>query len=441
MNRILSKKDPKLFNLILKEYTRQKTSLELIASENFTSKSVMECLGSVLTNKYSEGQVGARYYGGCQVIDEIEQLCKDRAMSAYKLNPNVWSVNVQPYSGSPANMAVYLGLLKPHDRIMGLDLPSGGHLTHGFYTKNKKISATSIVFESFPYKIKKDGYIDYDSLETIARDYKPQMIICGSSAYPRDFDYRRFREIADINGSYLLCDMAHISGLVATSKMNSPFEYCDVVTSTTHKTLRGPRSGIIFSKKELSEKIDFSVFPGLQGGPHNHQIAALATQLMEVNTEEFRDYITQVMLNAKALSNHLMNHGFKLVTDGTDNHLLLIDLRNKGVTGSKVEYIAECVDISLNKNSIFGDTSASNPSGIRIGTPALTTRGFTEADFVKVGDFIIEVVELSRLIQNESGKKLVDFKCVAHEKYFEEIARLKNDINKFAETFEFIELD
>lgn len=441
MNRILSKKDPKLFNLILKEYTRQKTSLELIASENFTSKSVMECLGSVLTNKYSEGQVGARYYGGCQVIDEIEQLCKDRAMSAYKLNPNVWSVNVQPYSGSPANMAVYLGLLKPHDRIMGLDLPSGGHLTHGFYTKNKKISATSIVFESFPYKIKKDGYIDYDSLETIARDYKPQMIICGSSAYPRDFDYRRFREIADINGSYLLCDMAHISGLVATSKMNSPFEYCDVVTSTTHKTLRGPRSGIIFSKKELSEKIDFSVFPGLQGGPHNHQIAALATQLMEVNTEEFRDYITQVMLNAKALSNHLMNHGFKLVTNGTDNHLLLVDLRNKGVTGSKVEYIAECVDISLNKNSIFGDTSASNPSGIRIGTPALTTRGFTEADFVKVGDFIIEVVELSRLIQNESGKKLVDFKCVAHEKYFEEIARLKNDINKFAETFEFIELD
>ena len=441
MNRILSKKDPKLFNLILKEYTRQKTSLELIASENFTSKSVMECLGSVLTNKYSEGQVGARYYGGCQVIDEIEQLCKDRAMSAYKLNPNVWSVNVQPYSGSPANMAVYLGLLKPHDRIMGLDLPSGGHLTHGFYTKNKKISATSIVFESFPYKIKKDGYIDYDSLETIARDYKPQMIICGSSAYPRDFDYRRFREIADINGSYLLCDMAHISGLVATSKMNSPFEYCDVVTSTTHKTLRGPRSGIIFSKKELSEKIDFSVFPGLQGGPHNNQIAALATQLMEVNTEEFRDYITQVMLNAKALSNHLMNHGFKLVTNGTDNHLLLVDLRNKGVTGSKVEYIAECVDISLNKNSIFGDTSASNPSGIRIGTPALTTRGFTEADFVKVGDFIIEVVELSRLIQNESGKKLVDFKCVAHEKYFEEIARLKNDINKFAETFEFIELD
>ena len=441
MNRILSKKDPKLFNLILKEYNRQKTSLELIASENFTSKSVMECLGSVLTNKYSEGQIGARYYGGCQVIDEIEQLCKDRALSAYSLNPNVWSVNVQPYSGSPANMAVYLGLLRPHDRIMGLDLPSGGHLTHGFYTKNKKISATSIVFESFPYKIREDGYIDYDALETIARDYKPQMIICGSSAYPRDFDYRRFKEIADINGSYLLCDMAHISGLVATSKMNSPFEYCDVVTSTTHKTLRGPRSGIIFCKKELSEKIDFSVFPGLQGGPHNHQIAALATQLMEVNTQEFRDYITQVMLNAKALASHLMRHGFKLVTDGTDNHLMLVDLRNKGVTGSKVEYIAECVDISLNKNSIFGDTSASNPSGIRIGTPALTTRGFTEGDFVKVGDFIIEVVELSRLIQNESGKKLVDFKSVAHEKYFEEIARLKNDVNKFAETFEFIDLD
>lgn len=439
MNRALSLKDPKLFNLIKKEYTRQKKGLELIASENFTSKAVMECLGSVLTNKYSEGVVGNRYYGGCGVIDEIESLCKQRALAAFTLNPNVWSVNVQPYSGSPANMAVYLGLLKPHDRIMGLDLPSGGHLTHGFYTKNKKISATSIVFESLPYKVGSNGYIDYDHLQELAQVFRPKMIICGSSAYPRDLDYKRFREIADMSGSYLLCDMAHISGLVATSEMNSPFEYCDVVTSTTHKTLRGPRSGIIFSRKELSDAIDFSVFPGLQGGPHNHQIAGLATQLAEVCTDDFKEYIRQVKKNAKKLGEHLMNHGYELITNGTDNHLLLVNLKNQGVTGSKVEYIAECVDISLNKNSVVGDTSASNPSGIRLGTPALTTRGLKEQDFIKVGDFLIEVVELSKLIQKRSGKKLVDFKKVAHEEFHKEIERLKKMVNTFAEDFEFVD--
>ena len=439
MNKLLKVKDPKLFNIIKKEYQRQKRSLELIASENFTSASVMECLGSVLTNKYSEGQIGARYYGGCEHIDEVEQLCKERALAAYSLNCNEWRVNVQPYSGSPANMAVYLGLLKPHDRIMGLDLPSGGHLTHGFYTGKKKISATSIVFESFPYKVNTDGYIDYDSLERTARDYKPQMIICGASAYPRDFDYKRFREIADINGSYLMCDMAHISGLVATSEMNSPFEYCDVVTSTTHKTLRGPRSGIIFSKQHLSEQIDFSVFPGLQGGPHNHQIAGLATQLKEVCTDDFRDYIRQVKSNARMLAGHLLSNGYELVTGGTDNHIVLVNLKNKGITGSKVEYIAELVDISINKNSVPGDTSASNPSGIRLGTPALTTRGLTEDDFRRVGDLIIETVELSRLIQGESGKRLVDFKRVANEKYMGEIERLKGMVNEFAEPFEFVD--
>ena len=438
MNKLLKTRDPKLWNIIQKEYSRQRRSLELIASENFTSRSVMECLGSVLTNKYSEGQAGARYYGGCEHIDEVETLCKERALIAYSLNPKVWNVNVQPYSGSPANMAVYMGLLKPHDRIMGLDLPSGGHLTHGFYTQKKKISATSIIFESFPYKVGADGLIDYDSLERIARDYKPQMIICGASAYPRDFDYKRFREIADINESYLLCDMAHISGLVAKSEMNSPFEYCDVVTSTTHKTLRGPRSGIIFSKCKLSDAIDFSVFPGLQGGPHNHQIAALATQLSEVATDEFRDYIRAVKHNAKTLGKHLIDNGYTLVTGGTDNHIVLVDLRNKGVTGSKVEYIAELLDISINKNSVPGDTSASNPSGIRLGTPALTTRGFTAEDFRRVGDLLIETVELSRLIQKESGKRLVDFKRVANENYMEEIERLKGMVNELAEPFEFL---
>ncbi|CAM9448222.1 unnamed protein product [Ectocarpus sp. 13 AM-2016] len=302
-NMSLADHDPAMFDLIEKEKTRQWSSLELIASENFTSRAVMDCLGSALTNKYAEGVPGARYYGGNQVVDQIEGLCQSRALEAYGLDPEKWGVNVQPYSGSPANFAVYTALLRPHDRIMGLDLPSGGHLTHGFYTYSKKegtrkaVSATSVYFESLPYRVHPDtGLIDHDDLARLAGLFKPAMVICGGSAYPREWDYAKFRETADANGALLLCDMAHISGLVVTKEAASPFDHCDVVTTTTHKSLRGPRAGLIFYRKDergFESKINQAVFPALQGGPHEHQIAGVATQLKEAMTPEFKEYIIQ----------------------------------------------------------------------------------------------------------------------------------------------------
>lgn len=415
MNNSLKDFDPEIHDLIQSEKDRQRFGIELIASENFTSKSVMECLGSVLTNKYSEGLPGKRYYGGNEIIDKIENLCIQRALKAFHLDPEIWGCNVQSYSGSVANLAVYLGLLKPHDRIMGLDLPSGGHLTHGFMTNKKRISGTSVYYESIPYRVGENGWIDYQYLENLAEAVKPRLIICGASAYSRDFNYQKFKEIAKKNGSYLMADIAHISGFVATGEMSSPFQYCDIVTTTTHKSLRGPRAGIIFFRKELEQQINDAVFPGLQGGPHQNQIAAIATQLKEVNTPEFKEYIQQVRKNSQTLANQLIVLGYTIITGGTDNHLFLVNLMDKGISGSKAEKILEFCDISVNKNTIPGDKSALNPSGIRIGTPAITTRGCKEKDMIFIADFIHRILEIGKEIENfEENKELSNIKEEIH---------------------------
>lgn len=429
--------------MIEQEKSRQWRSLELIASENFTSRAVLECLGSALTNKYAEGLPHARYYGGNEIVDQVELLCQKRALAAYHLDPNEWGVNVQPYSGSPANFATYTGLLPPHSRIMGLDLPSGGHLTHGFYTYSKKegtrkaVSATSVYFESLPYRVHPEtGLIDYDSLERDAALFKPALIIAGGSAYPRDYDYQRFREIANANGAILMMDMAHTSGLIATGQLDSPFPHCDVVTTTTHKSLRGPRAGLIFFRKDergFQDKINQAVFPALQGGPHEHQIAAVATQLKEVATPDFQIYAQQVKKNAHALAEKLTALGYKMASGGTENHLVLWDLKPQGVTGSKYEKVCDAVSITLNKNCVPGDRSAVSPGGVRIGTPALTTRTMVEADFEQIAVFLHEALQICVKLQDKSGPKLKDFMPLLENN--PEIEELKTRVHEFATKF------
>jgi glycine hydroxymethyltransferase len=403
--------------------------------------------------------VGKRYYGGNEFIDQIETLCMERALSLYGLNPEEWGVNVQPYSGSPANFAAYTALLQPHDRIMGLDLPSGGHLTHGFQTAKKKVSATSVYFESMPYVVSSEtGFVDYDDMEVRAKMFLPKLLIGGGSAYPREWDYARMRQIADSVGALLMIDMAHVSGLVAGKVAASPFEYADVVTSTTHKTLRGPRSGMIFARREYMESINAAVFPSLQGGPHNHQIAALAVALKEASQPEFADYAKAVVANAKALGDGLQKRGHVLATGGTDNHLLLWDVRSLGLTGSKVDKVLELANITANKNSVPCDTSAINPGGVRLGTPALTTRGLDEQDFDQVAEYLHRGFELAAAAQkiaelelkaslaeeadesrNKPNKKVLlkDFvRVLTHNEDIKRaVADLKKEVEEFATPF------
>jgi glycine hydroxymethyltransferase len=381
----LASADPEVFDAIRKEVERQHSGLELIASENFTSEAVLEATASVFTNKYAEGYPGRRYYGGCEFTDVVENLARERAKKLFQAE----YANVQPHSGSQANQAAYSAVLEPGDTILGLDLAHGGHLTHGH-----KLNFSGKTYKVVPYGVRKDDErIDYEELARLAGQHKPKMIIAGGSAYPRILEFDKFRQIADSVGAILLVDMAHFSGLVAAGLYPNPCQWADIVTSTTHKTLRGPRSGIILAREKYGPAIDKSLFPGIQGGPLVHVIAAKAVSFLEAMSPAFVDYQKQVVANARTLASTLAGHGFRIVSGGTDSHLLLVDVFAKGLRGKEAEKALDLAHITVNKNAIPFDVNPPlNPSGIRLGSPAVTTRGFREAEMREVGHLIAEVL-------------------------------------------------
>lgn len=404
----ISNTDPEIYKLIKKELERQQLGLEMIPSENNVSKAVMQAMGSVLTNKYSEGYPKKRYYGGNQFVDEVELLAIERAKKVFK----VPHANVQPYSGSPANFAVYVAVMQPNDVVMGLNLSDGGHLTHGF-----KASATGQLFKSVPYHVKADGYVDFEEVERLAMEHKPKLMWVGYTAYSREFPFEEISRIADKVGAYLAADIAHISGLVASGVHKSPVPYVHIVTTTTHKTFRGPRGGIIMVTKkgiekdpELPGKIDKSIFPGLQGGPHDHTTAAIAVALQEMMQPEFKKYCEQIVKNSRALAKSLMGNGMKVVTNGSDNHMLLADLTQFGK--GKGIFAQEALDeanITMNKNTIPADPSSPfYPSGVRMGTPSLTTRGMKEKEMELIGKWIADVVNEIKDYELPEDKKEIN---------------------------------
>ncbi len=399
--------DPEVYKAILKETEREKSKIVLIASENYTSEAVLEVQGSVFTNKYAEGYPGKRYYGGCEYADVVETLAIERAKKLFGAE----HVNVQPHSGSQANMAVFFVVLKPGDTVLGMSLSHGGHLTHG-----ATVNFSGFLYNSVTYGVTKEGYIDYDQVRELAKKHRPRLIVTGASAYSRTIDFKTFAEIAREVDAYLLADIAHIAGLVAAGLHPSPFPHADFVTTTTHKTLRGPRGGIIMCREKFGRKIDKMIFPGIQGGPLVHVIAAKAVAFKEALTEEFRQYQKQVILNAKKLSDELTNRGFQIISGGTDNHLMLVDLTNKGITGNDAEKALDKAGIVVNKNAIPFDTLPPTiTSGIRLGTPCVTTRGMKEAEMAEIADIIESVLNNSKDEQ--------------------EIERLSNRVNELCNRF------
>jgi glycine hydroxymethyltransferase len=380
--------DPIVFDAIKKEQAREHEKILLIASENYVSRQVLEALGSVFTNKYAEGYPGRRYYGGCEYADIVENLAIERAKAIFAAE----HVNVQPHSGSQANMAVYFSMLNPGDKILGMSLSHGGHLTHG-----ASVNFSGMLYKHIPYGVNKDGYIDYDDVRRLAREHQPRMIVVGASAYSRTIDFKLFGEIAKEVGAWLMADIAHIAGLVATGLHPSPVPYADFVTTTTHKTLRGPRGGMIMCKAEYAKSVDKLIFPGIQGGPLVHVIAAKAVALKEAMTDEFKMYQQRVIDNARTLAEELISHGFRIISGGTDNHLMLVDLTVKGITGKEAEEALDKAGITANKNAIpYDERPPAVTSGIRLGTPCVTTRGMGPDEMRMIADLISSVINDSR---------------------------------------------